>query len=122
MDLSFKCLISTSCLCDLTRPPGPAQCEAHRAASGDGASFSGAAAEAKPSGLSAAVRQAAAEDDGPASDRHRSRPPHPAAEEDRGRHMFAPAAAGDHEGLVLELRSTRLQKGLKRKYSAVQKF
>lgn len=70
---------SVSHLSSLSRPARPAECEAHRAASGDGASFTGAAAEAKPSRLSAAVCQAAPEDDRPASDSHRSRPSHPAA-------------------------------------------
>lgn len=57
-------------LCDLSRPSRPAECEAHRAASGDGATFAGAAAEAKPPRLSATVRQGAPENDRPASDRH----------------------------------------------------
>lgn len=85
----------------LSRPSRPSEREAHRAAPGDGASCARAAAEAKPPGLSAAVRQAAPEDDRPASDRHGPRPPPPAAEEDRGGHVLTPAAAGDHEGLVL---------------------
>lgn len=93
----------------MSRPPGPPEREAHREASGDGASFSGAAAETKPPGLSAAVRQAAPEDDGPASDSHQSRPPHPAAEEDRGGHVLTPTAAGDHEGLVLVTHRSRRQ-------------
>lgn len=64
------------------RPAGPAEREAHRAASGDSASLPGAASENKPPRLSAAVRQGAPEDDGPPSDGHRPRPAHPAAEED----------------------------------------
>lgn len=89
-------LIYPCCLCNPSRPPRPAECEAHREASGDGSSFFGAAAEAKPPRLPATVRQAASENDRPASDRHRPRPPHPAAEEDGGGHVLAPVAAGDH--------------------------
>lgn len=63
-------LICPPCLCHSSRPSRPAEREAHRAASGDGASLSGAAAEAKPPRLSAVVRQATPENDGPASDRH----------------------------------------------------
>lgn len=88
-------------LCDPSRPPRPAEREAHREASGDGPPFFGAAAEAEPPGVLATVCEAASENDRPASDRHRPRPPHPAAEEDGGGHVLAPAAAGDHEGLVL---------------------
>lgn len=91
------------CLFNPSRSARPSECEAHRTASGDSSSFTGAAAEAEPPRLSAAVRQAAPEDDRPASDRHGPRPPHPAAEEDRGGHVPTPTAAGDHEGLVLEL-------------------
>lgn len=108
-------------LCNTCRPPGPAEREAHRAASGDGAPLSGAAAEAEPPHLSAAVRQAAAEDDRPASDRHRPRAPHTAAEEDGGGHVLTPSAAGDHEGLVLELHRRKKDQAekerLKRFYS-----
>lgn len=75
--------------------------EAHRAAPGDGAPFPGAPSQAEPPRLTAAVCQTFAEDDGPASDRHGPRAPHPAAEEDGGGHVLTPAAAGDHEGLVL---------------------
>lgn len=96
-------LIYAPCLCNPSRPPRPAERKAHRAASGNGSPFARAAAEAKPPSLSATVRQTAPENDGPASDRHRPRPPHPAAEEDRGGHLLTPTAAGDHEGLVLEL-------------------
>lgn len=106
-------LICPPCLCN-SRPPRPAECEAHRAASRDGAPFAGAAAEAKPPRLSATLRQGAPENDRPASDRHRPRPPHPAAEEDGGGHVLTPTAAGDHEGLVLEFsrrKRTRREKG-----------
>lgn len=102
-------------LCDPSRPAWPAECEAHRAASGDGASFTRAAAEAKPPRLSAAVCQAAPENDGPASDSHRSRPRHAASEEDGGGHVLTPLAAGDHEGLVLEFNIRRTQKHEKKK-------
>lgn len=84
-----------------SRPAGPAERAAHRAAAGDGAPLPGAAPEGQPPRLPAAVRQAAAEDDGPAADRDRPRAPHPAAAQDRGGHVLTPAAAGDREGLVL---------------------
>lgn len=83
------------------RPSRLAEREAHRASPRDGSSFFGAAAEDQPPRLSAAVREAAPENDRPASDRHRPRPLHPAAEEEGGGHVSAPAPAGDHEGLVL---------------------
>lgn len=86
----------------VSRPSRPSQCETHRAAPGDGAPLAGAAAEAKPPRLSPTVCQGAPENDRPAADRHRPRPPHPAPEEDRGGHVPTPAAAGDHEGLVLD--------------------
>lgn len=112
-EMSLMCSL---CLCHPARPPRPAEREAHRAASGDGAAFTRAAAEAQPPGLSATVRQAAPENDRPASDRHRPRPPHPAAEEDRGGHVLTPATAGDHEGLVLEIirrKRTSRERGIK---------
>lgn len=83
------------------RSAGSAERQAHRGSPGDGSSFSGAAAEDEPSRLPAAVRQSAAEDDGPAAAGDRSRPADPAAQGDRGGLVLAPAAAGDHEGLVL---------------------
>jgi len=86
-----------------SRPAGPAERAAHRAAAGDGAPLPGAAPEGQPPRLPAAVRQAAAEDDGPAADRDRPRAPHPAAAQDRGGHVLTPAAAGDREGLVLDM-------------------
>lgn len=96
------------CLAVLSpRPPGPVERQAHRAAPGDGAAFTGTAAQSQPPGLPAAVRQTAPEDDRPATDRHRSRAPHAAAQEDRGGHVAASAATGDHEGLVLEMRPRR---------------
>lgn len=109
-------------LCRPSRPARPAQREAHREAPGDGPSLSGAAAEAQPPGLLAAVRQAAPENDRPAPDRHRPRALHPAAEQDGGGHVLAPAAAGDHEGLVLNVppeagrrrKRTRAEQGQKR--------
>ena len=103
------------CLCPASRPPRPPERETHRAASGDRASFTRAAAEAEPPGLPAAVRQAAPEDDRPAADRHGPRAPHPAAEEDRGGHVLTPAAAGDHEGLVLEFNWRKGQQKVGRK-------
>lgn len=93
----------TSAPCRPSRPTRPAQREAHREAPGDGSSLAGAAAEAQPPGILAAVCQAAPENDRPASDRHRPRAPHPAAEQDGGGHVLAPATAGDHEGLVLNV-------------------
>lgn len=107
------------CLCNPSRPPWPAEREAHRAAPGDGAPLTGAAAEAKPPRLSAAVCQAATENDRPASDCHRPRSPHPAAEEDGGGHVLTPAAAGDHEGLVLEIqreKRTSRERGIKERF------
>lgn len=92
------------------RPAWTAEREAHRAASGDGASLPGAASENKPPRLSAAVCQGAPEDDGPASDGHRPRPAHPAAEEDGGGHVPTPPAAGNHEGLVLKIKKNKTKK------------
>lgn len=69
-------LITPLCFWILFRPARPAERETHRAAPGDRASFARAAAEAKPPRLPAAVRQAAPEDDGPASDSHRPRSPY----------------------------------------------
>lgn len=89
------------------RSSRPAEREAHRVSPGDGASLLGAAAEDQPPRLPAAVRQAAPENDRPAADRHQPRPLHPAAEEEGGGHVSAPAAAGDHEGLVLNMDKER---------------
>ena len=113
-------LICPPCLCHSSRPSRPAEREAHRAASGDGASLSGAAAEAKPPRLSAAVRQAAPENDGPASDRHWPRPPHPAAEEDGDWHVLTPTVAGDHEGLVLDFNKSKKKEKKKKKGQATK--
>lgn len=106
------------------RPTRPAEREAHREAPGDGSPLSGAAAEAQPPGLPAAVCQAAPEDDRPASDRHRPRALHPAAEQDGGGHVLAPAAAGDHEGLVLSVppEAERRKKQADKRESAVGVF
>lgn len=95
-------LLHCPCLCHLSRPSRPSEREAHWAASGDSAPFVGAAAEAQSPRLSATVCQAAPENDRPATDRHRPRPPHPAAEENWGGHVLTPTAAGDHQRLVLE--------------------
>lgn len=108
-------------VCNPHRPPRPPEREAHRAASGDGASLAGAPAQAKPPGLCAAVRQTAAEDDRSASDRHRPRSPHAAAEEDGGGHVPTPTAAGDHEGLVLELDRRKREVDRKPNYSKTKK-
>lgn len=78
------------------RPSRPAEREAHRVSPGDGASLFGVAAEDQPPRLPAAVCEAAPENDRPAPDRHQPRPLHPAAEEEGGGHISAPAAAGDH--------------------------
>lgn len=87
------------------RPPGVVKCEAHWRHPGQPFASSGAAAEAEPPRVLAAVCKAAAENDGPQADRHGARAASAGHQENRDRHEPPSPATRDLQGLVLMSRA-----------------